>query len=926
MRLGVVATAICLSLASLASADEAKALARKVTQIPAEPLAPALTALATEFDLQVLYRSEMVERARTGGASGVLSPDEAFERILSGTGLTYRYLDERTVTVMPTSARVPHAAGIVPPKAAQANDSAAQAAKEGKTSSSRGFRMAQLGQAGAAANTAIAAQDGPVSVARAQLEEVIVTAEKRTERLQDVPLTVSAISGGDLSGLQITQSAGLVGAVPALTFQQGTNPQNASFRIRGIGTSLFGVGTVSSVAVVLDGVPMARQAQSFFNLADIERIEVLEGPQGTLFGEGASAGVINVITKAPSKRFEGSVDSTVAQDGEYTVDGTLSGPLGETTAARLTGYYSGLRGIMQEVGVDSYENGANDWGTRGKFQWNPTQDLRLLFTASYGRSNDNCCAAVLIESQSPAMIKLNSGVSISPTNRNVVDDGMTFSNTTQQLYSMQADLDLGSATLTSISGYQRYDLDNNSEQDAIRNPAPVYVGGKSGAAFSQFNINAGVFGLKQADEELRITDNGNERLNYVAGIYLQDLTIDRGFTRRRAYCAAGTFAQIGTPCIPTSYQSYAVAAKVRSDVAAAFGQLQYRLIGGLKAIAGLRVQYEDVSASGRPAGLNGTGLMVAGDQPYGSAVTGKRSTTDTSLSGKAGLQYEFNRNAQAYATYTRGFKGAGFNASPITNYAAQNPVLPEYVNAYEVGFKVGFWQGRWTVDTSAFIEDYSNLQVQIAIQDPIAGTLSATQTNAGTSSSKGVEIESTLRPIGGLSLNAALMYVKTSINLNGLGCPLELSAAAVPLAGTPPVNECYVQQGQALLNVRGGQLPASPEWRADFTPRYAHGIGERLVGFAQVNVNYQSSEGFDLNQDPLLRQKAYTLVDFSIGMTTSDDRYGLTLFAKNVFDKNYYTSLAHSLLLATAANPYDIYANIDKNSRRYFGFTVRARF
>src|SRR5581483_1466007 len=207
-----------------------------------------------------------------------------------------------------------------------------------KTSSSRGFRMAQLGQAGAAANIAITAKDGPVSAAPAQLEEVIVTAEKRAERLQDVPLTVSAISGGDLSGLQITQSTGLVGAVPALTFQQGTNPQNASFRIRGIGTSLFGVGTVSSVAVVLDGVPAARQAQSFFNFADIQRVEVLRGPQGTLFGEGASAGVINVVTERPSREFEGLVNTTFAQGDEELVNSTVSGPVSDSVSLRLTSY------------------------------------------------------------------------------------------------------------------------------------------------------------------------------------------------------------------------------------------------------------------------------------------------------------------------------------------------------------------------------------------------------------------------------------------------------------------------------------------------------------------------------------------------------------------------------------------------------------
>jgi iron complex outermembrane receptor protein len=318
--------------------------------------------------------------------------------------------------------------------------------------------------------------------------------------------------------------------------------------------------------------------------------------------------------------------------------------------------------------------------------------------------------------------------------------------------------------------------------------------------------------------------------------------------------------------------------------------------------------------------------MVPGDQPFGSAVAGKQSTTDTAVSGKAGFQYEFSRSAQAYATYTKGFKGAGFNASPTTNYATQLPVVPEHVNAYEVGFKGMFWDGVLSLDTALFLEDYSNLQVQVAVQDPIAGTLVATQTNAGTSSTKGFEIESVLRPVAGLSISTDVTLAKTSIDLDGLGCPLEFQSAAVALTGEPPVNRCYLEQGQALLNVRGGQLPASPKWRAGITPRYQHILGSHLLGFAQLNVDYQSSEVFDLTQDPLLQQKGYTLVDFSLGLSSSDDRYAVTLFAKNLGNEHYYTSMQHSLLLATAAKPYDIYANLDKESQRYFGASLQVRF
>jgi iron complex outermembrane receptor protein len=758
-----------------------------------------------------------------------------------------------------------------------------------------------------------------------ELQEVVVTSEKRTERLQDAPIAVAAVSGEKLSNMQISQSSNLVSAVPSLTFQQGANPQNASFRIRGIGTSLFGVGTVSSVAVVLDGVPAARQAQSFFNFADIERVEVLRGPQGTLFGEGASAGVINVVTERPARELEGLVRTTFAQGDEQLVNATVSGPASDSVGLRLTSYYNNTRGIMREVGTNDWENGSQDWGTRGKLQWNATDNLTFLLTASFDHAADNCCAAVLVNSNNPAMIRLNPGISISPWNRNVADDQQTFSNSKQQFYTFEGDLDLGSLTLTSITGYQKYSLVNNNEADAILNPAPVYVGGASGAAFSQYNLNGGTIDLHQASQELRVANSAGGRFNYVAGLYFQDLLVDRGFARRRAYCAPGTAAQLGTPCPPTSYQSYANWAIVRSNIEAAFSQVDYQLMGGLKALAGLRVQHEDIMTSGGPAGQFGTGALIAGDGLFGSAVAGRVSTSDTAVSGKAGLQYEFSRNAQVYATYTRGFKGAGFNASPTTNYATQLPVNPEHVNAYEAGFKGLFWDGVLTLNTAVFLEDYSSLQVQVATQNPDTGLVIATQTNAGTSNSKGFELESTLRPLEGLSITTDVTLAKTSIDLNGLGCPLEFQSTSI-VSPNPAPGQCYTLQGNSYMNVRDAQLPASPKWRVAFTPRYEHSLGSRMLGFAQATLNYQSAEVFDLTQDPLLRQNGYTLVDMSLGLSSNNDRYGVTFFVKNVFNESYFQSMAHAQLLATAAHPSDIYANIDKESQRYFGATLQMRF
>jgi len=862
--------------------------------IPAQDLANALTALATQADLQILAPQEWVAGKRSPRVQGRISGLQALRQLLAGAGLECVVKGHDTVIVRARKAMPGR-------QASHATGTAVSAGKAPESSPQRRW-------------------DSP------ELQEVVVTAQKRVERLQDVPVAVSVVSGDVLSESQIDHSTGLVSTVSSLTFQQGMNPQNSSFRIRGIGTSLFGVGTVPSVAVVLDGVPMARQAQSFFNLSDVERIEVLRGPQGTLFGEGASAGVINVVTGRPSASFAGWMNATFAQAEEYRVNSTITGPLSDSLSARLTGYYNNIRGILPEVGTSDWENGARDWGSRAKLLWNATDHLAFYLNASFAHDFDTCCAAVLIRSVNPTMRELNPGVTVSPTNRAVEDDQQTFSETRQQLYSLQADLDFGAATLTSITGYQKYDLLNNNEVDQIRNPTPVHVGGNSGAAFAQFNINGGDFSLSQSSQELRIASNGAGRLNYVGGLYLQDLLIDRRFIRSRAYCAPGTAAQVGVPCTPLFEQSYNNWTIVRSGIEAAFGQIDYQLSGALKVIAGLRIQHEDIAASGAPGGVNGTGLLAAADHAYGSAVAGRRSTSDTALSGKAGFQYGFSRNAQAYATYTRGFKGAGFNVSPITNYATQLPVVPERVNAYEVGFKGLFWDGAFTLDAAAFLEEYSKLQVQVAVQDPIAGTLVATQTNAGTSSTKGLEIESTLRPVIGLSIGTEVTLAKTSIDLDGLGCPLEFQSAAVPLTGAPPINRCYVEEGQALLNVRGGQLPASPTWRVGITPRYQHSLGRHLLGFAQIKVDYQSSEVFDLTQDPLLKQNGYTLVGSSLGVSSDDDRYGITFFVKNLCNEYYYTSMQHGLLLATATQPYDIYANLDKKSLRYFGVRLRWRF
>jgi iron complex outermembrane receptor protein len=781
----------------------------------------------------------------------------------------------------------------------------------------------------AQAQVAATAPETAAEAAPADVGDIVVTAQKRSERLQDVPLAVTAIGGDALGSRQINDTSSLTQIVPSLTFQQGANPSNTSVRIRGIGTSLFGQGVESAVSTVVDGVVAARQAQGFTDLADIERVEVLRGPQGTLFGRNATAGVINVVTARPTSVLEGHGDVTVAEHNEYRAKGTVSGPISDTLRARVSGFYNNVGGITRNVTTGNMVNGSKSWGVRGKLDWDATSNLNFLLIGDYRKTNSDCCASVLISAVNPNVAALSAPVVASRTNRQITEDVETYANNHQTTVSLQGDWDLGPATVTSITAYQNYHLDVNQPIDRINSNPVRFVG--TGAAYAAWPVNGGEVNLKNFTQELRIGSDGQRDLSYTVGLFYSNLAVDRPYQRRRATCPVGTV--IGAVCANPIWQSSASASHLLNNSYSAFGQLEYRLVGGLKAIGGLRVQHDDISVEGYRISP-----LVVGDSvfPGNAAVSGKRSTSKTALTGKAGLQYEFSRNLQAYGSYTRGYKGPGFDTEISADFANQNAVQPEYVNAYEFGAKGRSADGSFSLSAAIFRADYTNLQVQANRSDPTTGVTQFVTTNAGSSRTQGVELEATMRPSKGFTVNASFTYAKATIDIDGLNCPLQLQAAAATYSSNSPINTCYrrstVVNGTTVLSgaiqdVRGGTLPASPRFRVNLSPRYEQEIGgSGYAGFIQTSVNFQSAQNYSLEQDPLLVQPSYTLVDLSVGVRQVDGRYSLTVFVKNLLDTNYLTSIAHNSLIATTANPFDLVANYSKDADRYFGATLAARF
>lgn len=772
--------------------------------------------------------------------------------------------------------------------------------------------------------SASAAEDTPEAP---QTGDIIVTAQKRSERLQDVPLAVTAVSAESLASRQINDTTALTRAVPSLTFQQGNHPANTTFRIRGVGTALFGQGVESSVAVVVDGVPMVRAAQSLSDFADVERIEVLRGPQGTLFGKNASAGVLSIVTARPSSHFEASGDVTIAEDNEYRAKGTLSAPLSDTLRVRAGGFYNSVQGPAYNVTLKRHVNGQDSWGLRGKLEWEAAPNLTFLLGADYRETYSNCCTYSSIKVVNPAIAQLEAPVVASATNRLVSEDTPNKADSRQTTISLQGDWDLGPATITSITAYQKYYLLVNQPIDRINSDPVRYVGT---SAYASWNFNQGIIDLNQISQELRIASSGNHDFTYVAGVFYSHGDVKRPFARRRAVCASGTIGQV---CAAPTYQSSSSFAELKTDNIAAFGQVEYRVAGGLKVIGGLRVQYEAGSNSGTQLGITNTGDTLLPGVP--AVSTGTLRDHDTAVTGKGGLQYEFSRNLQAYATYTRGYKGIGYNMEASTDFAHQTDLKPEHVNAYEIGVKGRAGDGLLSFALAVYRADYTNLQVQANRSDPITGVVSFIPTNAGKSRSQGVELETTLHPMPKLDIQASVAYTDSTVSIDGLNCPLEFQAAAPILTGNFPHNSCY-RASTTVNNVttisaprqdlRNAPLPVSPKWRISVAPRYDFDVGSAYGGFAQVAVSYQSKQGFAIEQDPLLTQNDYAIVDLSIGAYTSDHRFSLTFFVKNLFDQNYYSTISHNSLLATAANPNDIIATFNKDADRYVGATFGVHF
>jgi iron complex outermembrane recepter protein len=704
--------------------------------------------------------------------------------------------------------------------------------------------------------------------------------------------------------------------------------------LRGIGTFAFSIGVEPSVAVIIDDMPVVQQAQAFDNLADLQRIEVLKGPQGTLFGKSASAGVINIVTKDPANELGGSFAATLASDQDIRVEGVLSLPMGEKSGVRITGFAHSYPGNVENLTTTNTLNDQENYGARVKFKSDITDNLRFTLTAAYSnaiqRGTTNTLRGI-IGTGTPrvfgAVPLLPSITDITPSTGNYtarVDSAGATRNRTKSIAG-KFNLDLGFADLISVTAFQDWKFNFLNDFDGTDvNILGALTGGASNGGLSQ----QGPYASTNLSQELRLVSKSGEAFKYVLGAFYSDAETERAFTRGPVVATANWQAVNGS-------ESFGL-----------FAQLDYTLPTETTIGAGVRFNREKISVAFDNLLPNATLNTCSLGNP---ACRG--TNTDEVVTYKVSLSQKVAEDIMVFGSVATGYKGfafdivTGFNPARINaslsgtgaGLVGVGAIKPEDSTSYELGIKSRFLDNRIQFNAVAFSTEYENFQAQSAI---LVGSPPSPQfvlNNVGKLTTKGVEFELQAKPTDWLRLDAGASYTdavmtsfpnaqgysgQTGALWNGTSSALVgncVSAAAATAAN--PRTTCSFQDRS------GAQLPNAPKFKWNISATADFDLTPSIPSTLIVGYQHQSEVNFDLLGNPLLEQKAYGILNASYAMTFNDVK--VTLFANNLLDTHYASSLADNFGVAGGSATNDthpIYQFLSRDSQRYVGVKLGITF
>jgi iron complex outermembrane recepter protein len=913
MRTGIVATSMCCLIGAIAAAQDASAEMRQPTHIDAQQLGPALKELAQSRGLQVLYISSAVRNVRTSGAAGDMTANEAFDQLLFGTGLTYRYVDEKTVTIVPadtaSSDTAPAPAG--------------SSSKEGKTESSGTFRVAQadnqgsLAKAGAIEPSARATQSASEAP---DLSEVIVTARRIEERLQDVPISITVFNQEQLESHNIVDGQDLARYTPSLSVIDAFGTNNVSFALRGFTQTSQ---TTPSVGVYFADVVAARGGASSINAGDgagpgsffdLQNVQVLKGPQGTLFGRNTTGGAILLVPQKPTGLFEGYVEGSAGNYGMNREQGALNLPLSDAFRIRLSfdretrdGYVNNVSG----VGPDRF-NAIDYIAGRVSIVGDLTADLENYTILSYSRaktSGDLGKITACNPSTNPAnlfgQLACQQLASIATKSSDFYTGENDVVNPISKLEQWQVINTTtwktsDALTIKNIVSYA--ELTNDYQTDSIGNFNTL--GPISPLPFTDILSFPGYHLADQSTltEELQLQGNSvGGRLVWQGGFYYESskpLSIDNTLVVNNLACsnpfALKCFDPLGMGAgfpigslpvtnLETTYSNLGV-----------YGQGTYALTDQLKLTAGIRYSndlteawtsqysYQFPTPNTPVAVCSDVRARQAGLTP--SSLEGCRLNFDQRSDAPTwllDLDYKPADDVLLYAKYSRGYRQGTVDGIGPVGY---NTFSPEKVDSYETGVKASTPRGpiEGTFDLAAFYNDLTNQQLQAAFTQP-NGLSAAGIVNAGKSRIYGVEVESAFSFYRQFRLEASYAYLATKLES----------------IQQPTLFPGSLYNTVTLSSVAGDPLPLTPKNKLSVTgtinlpaPEY---LGRPSFG---ATYSYTGSELISRGS-PFGTLQSTSLVDLNVNWNAiARTGFDLSLFMTNAANRSYYSYINPLLNLA----------------------------
>ena len=789
-----------------------------------------------------------------------------------------------------------------------------------------------------AVQCATASADTADSNSSAQLEEIVITAQKRTERLADVPVSASVVSDDALLRVNAGDISDLNNLVPSVDLV-GTFNGRVPIGIRGISSNAneATVGLASGVAIMIDGVPVPSDSQAANQLEDVKNIEVLKGPQATLGGRTAAAGIINIVTRTPTDHWAGDVNVTATNDHEYRFNGFVGGPLSDTVLGSLSVYGNKREFPITNI-FDGDKSNQNNSGVRAKLIFKPNDALDITVAGAYQKSTSYGANFLYTYVTPGAYLLLGlpsqpgfpplppfvtgalsqaavlTGITPSMTNQFINTPVASGSDIRDGMGSVNIDYRIGDVTLSSTTAYQRetqfnvQDLFVNSSyysnnfRDAFAslfapNPPPP---GSPGTWADFNNTQTQHIDVQQTSQEFRVASAPENAFNYVAGVFFSDSTVDLG--------AARTL----TPAL-TDYEVYS--STKTYDV---YGRTTWRFTPTTSLVTGLRFNHDDLS--------------YRYDQLGGGTVHTANSDDSNAVVGDISLQQKLGSNSMAYVTYARGYAPRVFNTGVYSGGNAAAPTAPlpvtgqEHINHFEIGSKGLYLEQQLQLNVSAFYTVYTNYQIQTSesIVGQVAPILGLTP--AGKARTQGVEIDSAyaLTPLTRIGLDLAYINAEFVdyqgapcwgngiIQTDALGCHDVLGPGGVPT-------------GTRVQDVSGQTMPNSPRFKATLSGEQRIPLGgsnyDAIVG---GNYAYRSRDQFQPDQNPETIQGSFGILNLNAGIREKSGKFSATFFASNLTNHHYFVDMEDFWSGPWGANA--VVGQPARDSDRYYGLRLQAGF